>query len=108
MTQADRAFPLLGALNFRELLPLFERACLVLGGDTGPLHIAAVTRVPIVALYGASDPLRTGPWPPGRGMVIAAPDCRHCRLPYCRRKCMTRLEPGRVIEAASVCLCALV
>jgi len=108
MTQADRAFPLLGALNFRELLPLFERACLVLGGDTGPLHIAAVTRVPIVALYGASDPLRTGPWPPGRGMVIAAPDCRHCRLPYCRRKCMTRLEPGRVIEAASVCLGALV
>jgi ADP-heptose:LPS heptosyltransferase len=104
----ERIFPLLSALTLRELLPLFERASVVLGGDTGPLHVAAVARVPIVALYGASDPLRTGPWPPGRALVLTAPDCRCCRLPRCRRKCMSRLEPGRVIEAASVCLGAFV
>ncbi len=102
MKRTGRVFPLLGALRLRELIPLFERASLVLGGDTGPLHIAAVSKVPIVALYGASDPFRTGPWPPGRALVLTAPECRSCRLPRCRKKCMTRLEPGRVIEAACV------
>jgi len=101
MKRTGRVFPLLGVLTLRELLSLFERASLVLGGDTGPLHIAAAADVPIVALYGASDPLRTGPWPPGRALVLTAPDCRCCRLPYCRRKCMTRLVPDQVIEAAS-------
>ena len=102
LRRTRRVFPLLGALRLRELLPLFDRACLVLGGDTGPLHIAAVSKVPIVGLYGASDPLRTGPWPPGRALVLTAPDCRCCRLPRCRKKCMSRLDPERVIEAASV------
>jgi len=108
MKRANRVIPVLGVLTLGELLPLFERACLVLGGDTGPLHIAAASDVPIVALYAASDPVRTGPWPPGRAQLLTAPDCRCCRLPYCRRKCMSRLEPGRVIEAASVSLGALV
>jgi ADP-heptose:LPS heptosyltransferase len=108
MRPTSRVFPLSGVLTLRELLPLFERACLVLGGDTGPLHIATAAQVPIVALYGASDPLRTGPWPPGRARVLRAPDCRGCRLPYCRRRCMARLEPGRVIEAASAHLGALI
>jgi len=108
MKRTERLFPLLGVVNLRQLLPLFERACLVLGGDTGPLHIAAASEAPIVALYGASDPARTGPWPPGRAMVLTAPDCRCCRLPHCRKKCMSRLQPSRVIEAASVCLGALV
>ncbi|RPI24940.1 MAG: lipopolysaccharide heptosyltransferase family protein [Acidobacteria bacterium] len=94
-----RLFPLLGCLNLRELLPLFQGARLVLGGDTGPVHIAAATEVPIVALYGASDPLRTGPWPPGRALTLTAPGCRACRLPQCRRKCMPRLLPDQVIAA---------
>lgn len=96
----ERVLPLLGILTLRELLPVFKGARLVLGGDTGPLHLAALSDVPIVALYGASDPVRTGPWPPGRARILTAPDCRCCRLPYCRRKCMRRLEPGRVLEAA--------
>ncbi len=108
MKRSEGIFQLLGALTLRELLPLFQGACLVLGGDTGPLHIAAASEAPIVALYGASDPLRTGPWPPGRALVLTAPDCRCCRLPRCRRKCMRRLEPDRVIQAASVRLKSLV
>jgi heptosyltransferase-1 len=107
MKRAGRILPLLGVLSLRELLPLFDRACLVLGGDTGPLHIASVSKVPIVALYGASDPFRTGPWPPGRATLITAPQCRFCRLPRCRKECMSRIEPGRVIEAASAQLSAV-
>ncbi|MFB3903493.1 MAG: glycosyltransferase family 9 protein [Acidobacteriota bacterium] len=106
MKRPGRVLSLCGVLSLRQLLPLFQQARLVLGGDTGPLHIAAVSEVPIAVLYGASDPLRTGPWPPGRAHVLMAPDCRCCRLPYCRRKCMSRLEPRLVIEAAAARLCA--
>ncbi len=102
--RSERVFPVLGLLTLRELLALFKRACLVLGGDTGPLHIAAVSSTPIVALYGASDPSRTGPWPAGRACILTAPGCRSCRLPRCRKKCMSKLEPGQVIEAASASL----
>ncbi len=102
--RSDRVFTVLGLLTLRELLALSDRACLVVGGDTGPLNIAAVSPVPIVALYGASDPLRTGPWPPGRARILTAPGCQSCRLPRCRRKCMSKLEPSQVIEAVSVSL----
>jgi heptosyltransferase-1 len=95
----ERVFPLFGDLNLRELVPLFEASSLVIGVDTGPLHIAAATATPIVALYGPTDPLRTGPWPPGRASIISAPECRQCRLPRCRKKCMLRLLPEEVIAA---------
>jgi heptosyltransferase-1 len=45
-----------------ELIALTRRARLFLGGDTGPLHLAAALHVPIVAIYGPTDPARTGPY----------------------------------------------
>jgi heptosyltransferase-1 len=45
-----------------ELIALTRRARLFVGGDTGPLHLAAALRVPVVAIYGPTDPARTGPY----------------------------------------------
>jgi heptosyltransferase-1 len=45
-----------------ELIALTRRARLFIGGDTGPLHLAAALRVPVVAIYGPTDPARTGPF----------------------------------------------
>jgi heptosyltransferase-1 len=45
-----------------ELIALVRRASLFLGGDTGPLHLAAALRTAIVAIYGPTDPARNGPW----------------------------------------------
>jgi heptosyltransferase-1 len=45
-----------------ELIALTRRARLVVGGDTGPLHLAAALRVPVVAIYGPTDPARNGPY----------------------------------------------
>lgn len=45
-----------------ELIALTRAAQVVIGGDTGPLHLAATLRVPVVAIYGPTDPRRTGPW----------------------------------------------
>jgi len=48
--------------SISELIALTRRARLVIGGDTGPLHLAAALEIPIVALYGPTDPRRTGPF----------------------------------------------
>jgi heptosyltransferase-1 len=45
-----------------ELIALTRRARLFIGGDTGPLHLAAALHVPVVALFGPTDPTRNGPF----------------------------------------------
>jgi heptosyltransferase-1 len=45
-----------------ELIALTRRARLFIGGDTGPLHLAAALRVPVAAIYGPTDPARNGPY----------------------------------------------
>jgi heptosyltransferase-1 len=45
-----------------QLIPLIRQASLVIGGDTGPLHLAAVLEKPVVGIYGPTDPARNGPY----------------------------------------------
>jgi heptosyltransferase I len=45
-----------------ELVALTRRAKLFIGGDTGPMHLAAALKVPVVALFGPTDPVRNGPF----------------------------------------------
>jgi len=45
-----------------ELMALTRRARLFIGGDTGPMHLAAALHIPVVALFGPTDPARTGPF----------------------------------------------
>lgn len=47
-----------------EFIALVRRARLFIGGDTGPLHIAAAVGTPIVAIYGPTNPARNGPFAP--------------------------------------------
>ncbi len=44
-----------------ELIALIRRARLVIGGDTGPVHLAAMLGIPVVAIFGPTDPARNGP-----------------------------------------------
>jgi heptosyltransferase I len=48
--------------SIAELIVLTRRARLFIGGDTGPLHLAAALQVPVVALFGPTDPARNGPY----------------------------------------------
>jgi heptosyltransferase-1 len=52
------------AMNFSisELIAVTRRASLFIGGDTGPLHLAAALGVPVVAIFGPTDPARNGPY----------------------------------------------
>ena len=65
-----------------QLIALTRRASLFIGGDTGPLHLAAALAVPVVAIFGPTDPARNGPFGT-RSVVLRSPSSRtsHKRLP---------------------------
>jgi heptosyltransferase-1 len=58
-----------------ELIALTRRARLFIGGDTGPLHLAAALQVPVVAVFGPTDPARNGPYGT-RSVVLRSPESR--------------------------------
>lgn len=62
--------------SITELIALTRRARLFIGGDTGPLHLAAALQVPVVAIFGPTDPARNGPYPTSnaaRNVVLRNP-----------------------------------
>jgi heptosyltransferase-1 len=56
-----------------QLVALLRRTDLFVGGDSGPLHLAAALAVPLVALFGPTDPARNRPWGPGLKTVLRDP-----------------------------------
>ncbi len=72
--------------SLAELVAMTRRAALVIGGDTGPLHLACALGRPVVGIYGPTDPARNGPYrfPGGEEcVVLRTPEKRrdHRRLP---------------------------
>jgi heptosyltransferase-1 len=57
---AGTAMPMKSSIT--ELIALTRRARLFIGGDTGPMHLAAALQVPVVAIFGPTDPARNGPY----------------------------------------------
>jgi heptosyltransferase-1 len=57
---AGAAMPI--SCSIGELIALTRRARLFIGGDTGPMHLAAALRIPVVALFGPTNPQRNGPF----------------------------------------------
>ncbi|MEO6259343.1 MAG: lipopolysaccharide heptosyltransferase I [Thermoanaerobaculia bacterium] len=62
--------------TLRELAHLLRNASLVIGGDTGPLHLAAALGTPVVGLYGPTDPRRNGPYGQLERVVESSPSPR--------------------------------
>ena len=56
--------------NVAGLVGLMRKASLLVGGDSGPTHLAAALSVPLLALYGPTDPARNGPWGQGPMRVM--------------------------------------
>lgn len=60
------------SFSISELIALMRRARLFIGGDTGPMHLAAALHIPVVAIFGPTDPARTGPFAT-RSVVLRSP-----------------------------------
>jgi len=77
---------LAGEINLIELREVIRRAALYVGPDSGPMHIAATTRTPIVALFGPTLPDHFAPWRAEAAIVAKDLACRPCK----QRECVTR------------------
>jgi len=87
-----------GKLDLAASVALLERADVYVGVDSGPMHIAAFTGTPVVALFGPTDPARVGPYGSGHRVVVRDDlDCLACRRRSCEdRKCLEGITPERV------------
>jgi lipopolysaccharide heptosyltransferase I len=94
---------LVGRLTLKELAALLGEVELMITVDSGPMHVAAAMGTPVVALFGSTDPVRTGPVGPGTVLHHALPcsPCLHrrCRIPDTYR-CMREITAGEVLAAA--------
>jgi heptosyltransferase I len=59
--------------NVTGLIALMRRTAVLVGGDSGPMHLAAALGIPLVALFGPTDPERNGPRGPGEKIVLRDP-----------------------------------
>ena len=96
-----------GEFALDELKSLVGRATLYIGGDSGPLHVAATTKTAIVGIYGPTLPARSAPWrdPAAATESVELDDlsCRPCDQRVCVHgdfRCLSRLTAAMVVEAS--------
>ncbi|TAJ08944.1 MAG: putative lipopolysaccharide heptosyltransferase III [Nitrospirae bacterium] len=86
---------------------VLKRCRLFVGNDNGPMHMAAALGVPVVALFGPSNPDEWGPRGPEVRVLYKGLDCRPCFHPTCERgeeSCMKRISVDEVCAAAGTLL----
>jgi heptosyltransferase-2 len=92
---------LTGQTAIADLPALLSRCHVFLGNDSGAMHVAAAVGLPVVAVFGPTDPLGTSPVTPRATIVQEKPYCSPCFLRRCPtdHRCMTAVQPAAV-EAA--------
>ena len=90
---------LVGRTNLKQLAHIFTRASLVLGGDTGPVHLAAGLGTPTVMLMGPTDANRNGPYGQLENAIEVDRRCRACWKRACPKgfDCLAIITPEEVI-----------
>jgi lipopolysaccharide heptosyltransferase II len=95
---------LTGETELRLLPALLSSASVLVTNDSGPMHVASAVGTPVVAVFGPTSPVRTGPYG-GRHAVLARADvpCRPCFDRRCRNatplECLSRVTPEEVLDA---------
>ena len=104
---SERRVLTLGDMSIVELRALLERATLYIGGDSGPLHVASTSSVPIVGLYGPTLPVRSEPWRNpalvSESVEVAGLECRPCNQRVCAPgdfRCLRRISAEDVLGAS--------
>ncbi|MDR1976745.1 MAG: glycosyltransferase family 9 protein [Campylobacteraceae bacterium] len=93
-----------GAFSIGALAAAMKRCSLIITNDSGPMHVAISQKVPIVALYGPSNPKLYGPYTKDALIVKADPPCLGCEKAMKHKcddlQCMKRLGVEQVVRAA--------
>jgi heptosyltransferase I len=94
---------LAGAVPLGCLPALLSKAAAMITNDSGPMHIAAAVGIPVVALFGPTSEVRTGPYGAGHRVLTSSVPCRPCFSRVCRHapelECLRALTPEEVAGA---------
>ncbi|HEX9372385.1 MAG TPA: glycosyltransferase family 9 protein [Roseiflexaceae bacterium] len=96
--------PLAGDLEFGQLCVLIEAADLTITNNTGPMHISAAVKTPVVALFALTNPPEQwGPWRVPHRLLNHDVPCRICYSRACpySHECLRLVTPAMVVDAAA-------
>jgi heptosyltransferase-1 len=84
-----------------QFIALARKATLFVGGDTGPLHIAAACGTPVIGIFGPTDPLRNGPFGQEEWVEWEKVPCGPCYSRTCEtyhNECLRKIDVDRVFN----------
>jgi heptosyltransferase II len=88
-----------GKTTLLEMASLVKKCAVVVTGDSGPMHIAVSQQVPVIALFGPSDPVRYAPYRQQEAVILSARDCLCCGLHECQgHECMKEISVDEVLK----------
>ena len=95
----SKVINLVGRTSLRDAVAIIARARFCLVPDTGLMHIAAAMGTPVVSLWGATDPVRTGPYGFDDLVIRGKADCSPCYRKTCSigRICMQSIEVSAIL-----------
>ncbi len=90
-----------GKTTIQELMDVLGRCAVLVTNDTGPMHVAQALGVPVVGIFGSTDPESTGPVGEGSCWIRERVRCSPCLLRSCPidHRCMTAISIEQVVEA---------
>lgn len=91
--------------NLRELIALISKCNCFLTNDSGPMHVASAVNAPLVAIFGSTNEIKTGPYAGGQVIHKHVP-CSPCYLRKCPIdfRCMTSITVNEVLDAIHKCV----
>ena len=107
IVQNPRFHSLIGQTSITELVDYISLMDIFISNDSGPMHIAAAFKVPLVAIFGATDSAETSPWVGNAVILDKHLPCAPCKKRECPLKhhnCMKLITPDEVIEAVNKAL----
>jgi lipopolysaccharide heptosyltransferase II len=97
----ERCLNLCGATSLPEMIEWIRRCDLLITNDTGPMHVAAALGRPLVALFGPTEPRRTGPYGQLENVLRLDLPCSPCLKSDCAYEktdeCLRALSPATVL-----------
>jgi ADP-heptose:LPS heptosyltransferase len=93
---------LCGQTSLPEMIEWLRRCELMVTNDTGPMHAAAALGKPLVALFGPTEPRRTGPYGHLESVLRLDLPCSPCLKSHCvyekPNECLKAISPAMVFE----------
>lgn len=94
-----KAVSVAGKTSLKELIALIAKARFFVCNDTGPMHIAAALNIPVYAIFGPANPIRTGPYGKIHTIIQEDLECSPCyaKKPCENYKCMDQISVDKVL-----------